>query len=105
MGEQAGSTDYRLRPRAEADLAEIWRYTAHRWSVGQADIYIEAILDAFERLASDPTRGRPTDIRSGYRRYAINAHFIFYRLSPDGPDIVRILHKRMNVDVHLDDPG
>ena len=42
---------YLLRPLAEADLKEIWLYTARLWSVEQADSYIRGFVDAFEGLA------------------------------------------------------
>ena len=32
---------YRLSSRAEADLAEIWVYSAEQWSIEQADGYEE----------------------------------------------------------------
>ena len=38
---------YRLPDRAEADLAEIWDYSAERWIVEQADRYIDALLSRF----------------------------------------------------------
>lgn len=33
---------YRLTPKAEADLEDIWFYTAESWSPAQADRYIDA---------------------------------------------------------------
>lgn len=50
MGVLPEVSDCRLSPRAEADLADIWRYTALRWSTRQADICIEGmdwVLSAF----------------------------------------------------------
>ncbi|MCK9509999.1 MAG: type II toxin-antitoxin system RelE/ParE family toxin [Pigmentiphaga sp.] len=38
-------------PAAEADLGEIWDYTADRWGPGQADSYTDAIRDTCHALA------------------------------------------------------
>jgi toxin ParE1/3/4 len=32
--------EYRLTPRAERDLEDIWRYTTKRWSADQAETYV-----------------------------------------------------------------
>lgn len=96
--------EYRISPRAERDLEEIWRYTESRWSAEQADRYANALIDMIEELAANPERGRRIDdIRPGYRKQAVGSHFIFYRQARPGIEIVRILHQRMNVEAHLAD--
>lgn len=40
-------------------------------------------------------------IRSGYRRYPVERHVIYFRLMPYGIAIIRILHDRMDVFRHL----
>jgi toxin ParE1/3/4 len=93
---------YVLTPRAQADLDEIWNYTARRWNEGQADRYILEIQRAIEIVAHDPQRGRPyDDIRSGYRKYLAGSHFLFFRIVADGIDVVRILHQSMDFERHL----
>jgi len=52
----------------------------------------------------EPHRGRACDdIRPGYRKYHVGRHLIFYRESPEGLEIIRILHDRMDIETHLDD--
>ncbi len=64
--------DYRLSPRADLDLEEIWRYLATRWSAAQADRYADAPIDMMEVLAADPAKGREVeDIGPGYRQQAV----------------------------------
>lgn len=92
---------YRLSPLAEADLEEIWLYTYRNWSLEQADRYHNDIVAAFVDLAAGRTEGRPVDIRQGYRKQAVGAHVIFYRPSGTGIEVIRILHKRMDVNRHL----
>jgi toxin ParE1/3/4 len=94
--------EYRISPRAERDLQEIWLYSEIRWSAEQADRYVGALIDMIETLAAAPEKGRAIDdIRPGYRKQAAGSHFIFYQQARPGIEIVRILHQRMDVQVHL----
>lgn len=92
---------WRLFPLAEADLEDIWLYTFKTWSAEQADIYHNAIVTAFEDLATGRKTGRPVDIREGCFKYPVGAHVVFYRVSRSGVDVLRVLHRRMDVDRHL----
>jgi toxin ParE1/3/4 len=94
--------EVKLTPAAERDLENIWRYTADRWSVEQAETYLDSLLDAMEELADNPSRGRSAeDIRPDYRRQNIGAHVIFYKRATYGITVVRVLHQRMDFDEHL----
>jgi toxin ParE1/3/4 len=90
---------YVLSPAAQADLGEIWDYSARNWGAEQADRYIFAIRSACEALADGSRRGRAIDdIRPGYRKLAVASHFLFYRITGAGMiDVIRILHQRMDV--------
>ena len=95
-------THYVLSPRAQRDLEEIWNYTAGKWGIDQAEIYIRQIQQAVDVVADDPRRGRAcNDIRAGYYKYPTGSHFLFYRLIEGGVDIVRVLHQRMDFEQHL----
>jgi toxin ParE1/3/4 len=93
---------FTLSPRAQADIEEIWDYTVEHWNVGQAEVYLRKIKAAVEAVADDPRLGRSCDeVRAGYRKYPAGSHILFYRPTPDGIDIVRILHQRMDFERHL----
>lgn len=92
---------YRLSPRAEADLEEIWLYTFEHWSAEQADRYQNRIIAALEGLADRSKTGGPVHIREGYYKYPVGSHFVFYRQSDASLDVIRILHQRMDVASHL----
>lgn len=96
---------YLLSPAAQADLGQIWDYSACKWGRDRTDRYILSIRDACDALADGSRHGRPIDaIRPGYRKLAVASHFLFYRISASGlVDVVRILHQRMNVAEHLQD--
>ena len=94
---------YLLSPAAQADLSQIWDYSARNWGEAQADRYILAIRDACAAIADGDKPGRAIDdIRPGYRTLAVQSHFLFYRVADTGLiDVVRILHQRMDVAAHL----
>jgi toxin ParE1/3/4 len=95
-------TRFTLSPRAQADLDEIWDYTAKQWGVEQAEIYVRQIEATVEAVAADPRRGRPCDdIRAGYKKYSTGSHILFFRLTGSGIEIIRILHRHMDFDRHL----
>jgi toxin ParE1/3/4 len=95
-------TRYLLRPRARRDLEEIWTYTARTWGPAQAETYIRQIQHSCGLIADDPRLGRSCDdIRAGYRKIRSGSHFLFYRPTKDGVEIVRILHSSLDFEQHL----
>jgi toxin ParE1/3/4 len=93
---------YILSPRAQADLDEIWDYTAETWGIDQAERYIRLLQHGIEAVAADPRRGSPCDdIRAGYRKYLVGSHILFYRITSEAIDVVRILHSRTELKRHL----
>lgn len=91
-----------LSPRAETDLDEIWDYTADRWGLDQAETYTRALWHRIEAVAAKPAMGQDcSDIRAGYWKIPYGSHVLFYRLTGDGVDIVRILHERMDFERHI----
>lgn len=93
---------YVLNPRARADIEDIWEYTAEHWGVDQAEEYVRMLQQTIEMLALERYKGRPVDdLRPGYRKYPAASHMLFYRLSGDGIEVVRVLHRRMDVERHL----
>jgi toxin ParE1/3/4 len=95
-------TGYVLSPRAQADIDEIWNFTADRWGDAQAERYIRDIRRAIETAARNPRRCRACDdVRPGYWKYPAGTHMIFFRLIDGGIDVVRILHQSMDFERHL----
>lgn len=94
---------YRLTPRAERDLEEIWQYTVQEWSPAQGEKYVASLLNAMALLAKDPSRGRSAEkIRAGYRRRNVGTHVIFYKQTDDSIAIIRVLHQRMDLESQLE---
>jgi toxin ParE1/3/4 len=85
--------------RARDDLLEIWLYTAERWDAEQADRYLDRLDAGINRLRENSLAGADFSIlRPGYRRLTVERHRIFYTVSDERIEIVRILHERMDVD-------
>ena len=81
-----------LRPRAKADLGEIWDYIADD-SESRADVVIDSIEQKLNLLAEQPSMGRMREILSaGLRSFPVGRYVIFYRPLEDGIDVVRVLH-------------
>jgi toxin ParE1/3/4 len=95
-----------LTNAAKADLKAIAIYTQKEWGKNQRNIYLRQIDDTFHILSDKPSTGKLCEeIKPGYRKYPIGSHIIFYRSgNRDCIEIVRILHKRMDADQHLQDP-
>ena len=92
----------RLSPKAQADLDSIWEFTVQRWDIGQADDYMRALGETMKLLTASPHLGRSIeDIREDYFKFPTASHIIFYRVTPGTIEVIRILHKSMDVERHI----
>jgi toxin ParE1/3/4 len=99
---------FRFSTRAEGDLLDIGSYTLRTWGDDQAIRYLGDLEACCQRLADNPTAGRSCDeIRPGLRRMEFGRHVVFYRVSPGGILVSRILHQRMLPERHAteEDPS
>lgn len=94
---------FALTNKAKADLQKIAIFTEQRWGKKQRNVYIKQFDDVFHLLSSAPLTGKSCDfIKVGYRKFPQGSHIIFYRMKNDNLiEIVRILHKSMDYDLHL----
>ena len=93
---------YALSPAAQTDLEEIWDYTVSRWGEAQAARYTRDIQATCEALSGGSLVGLSAeDIRAGYRKIAVGSHVLYYREREGTLEIVRILHRRMDVTRHI----
>ena len=94
--------EYRLAPAAEHDLEAIWKHTAHQWGIEQANRYIGLLTAAFDALAQSPKTAPACDhIRPGYRRWNVERHMIYFRVTHYGIVVIRVLHDRMDAPRRL----
>lgn len=96
--------EYRLRPKARADIEEIWNYTVNNWGERQARNYVSGLRDACIEIAENPLLGKAReDVLSGVRVYPSGKHLVFYFETEYGAEIARILHQRMDIERHPPD--
>ena len=94
--------EYRLTPVARRDLENIWRFTCGLWNAEQADRYVDQFIEAFEVLAGSPRIGATCDhVQRDIRRWPIERHMIYFRITRPGVAIIRILHDRMDARLHF----
>ncbi len=88
---------YGLTPCAEADLEEVWRYTAESWSVAQADTYIRDLVRTFELIASMPMMAREhKEFDPPVRIHLHRSHVVVYVIEGAGVSVVRVLGGRQD---------
>jgi toxin ParE1/3/4 len=90
--------EIRLANSAQLDLLDIWLYESAK-STETADRQIDEITALYENLRDFPEMGRSRDeLFPGYRSFPKGQFLIFYRLIPEGIEIVRVLHGARNLD-------
>ncbi len=88
-----------LTPEARRDLDDIWNYTAGRWDVDQAEAYLRTLDASFQLIAKHPALGRSIDdIRPGYFKFPAASHMLIFCVEKGQVEIVRVLHKGMDVE-------
>jgi len=97
---------FRLSAAADADMRSIAEHTREQWGLEQRDAYIGELFEAFARLAASPEMAAKIDhVRKGYRKFSHRSHVVFFRQSEThGIEIIRVLHKRMDVEAQLASP-
>jgi toxin ParE1/3/4 len=94
---------YKLTDEAREDVRGITRYTLRHWGKRQMLIYRDELEAAFRGLGKDPapaTSRSRDDLLPGCRIIAVGKHFVVYRQSGDGVEILRILHQAMQLSRH-----
>ncbi len=88
---------YRLSPRVLEDLDDVWRYSAERWPIEQADKYIDELVLIFEMIASVPTLARErSEFTPPVRIHTHESHLIIYTISAGSVVILRLLAGRQD---------
>jgi len=87
------------------DLNEIWGFTAKTRDDDQAEAYYRKFVRYFEHLDNGTLRGqRVGGTVKDILRHSVESHVMFYRISRSGDiEIIRGLHKRLDVTGHLPD--
>ena len=96
----------RFTEQADTDLLGIYVYTYSTWNEKQAILYTNGLKEAIDKIANNPERIGMVDrsaVRSGYRSDRYQSHVVFYRIVGNYVEVVRILHKRMDITKQFSD--
>lgn len=85
-------------PAAEGDLIEIYTFIASD-NRAAAWATIELLEQKAAALAATPGIGKARkELRPDLRSLAVGNHVIFYRPSPNGIEVVRVLHGKRDIE-------
>lgn len=92
----------KLSPRSRRDFTFILLYTGKNWGQAQVFVYGDLIDAALEAIRLNPNVGHShPDLPETHRVYPVGSHVIVYRVWDDVIGVVRILHKRMSLPLHI----
>jgi toxin ParE1/3/4 len=96
---------YILSKKAIEDLSTIWNYTFEVWSESQAERYYFMLTDCCQGIADNVISGRKySEISDDLHGTKVGQHIIFYRkFVKNRIEVIRILHNRMDMKLHLDE--
>jgi toxin ParE1/3/4 len=84
-------------PQTEIDLTAIWDYIATD-NPRAADTLLGRIDATFNMLAETPFAGRDrSELRADLRSFPVGNYLIFYIPTPDGVEVVRVMHGRQDI--------
>ena len=93
---------FRLRPAADRDLQNIFRYSVKEWGNDRAERYIRDLDSAFQKLADNELKAtNADDIQPGLHWCRVVSHIVFFKHTDYGILVIRVLHKGMDYRKHL----
>ena len=91
-----------IAPAAKTDLKDIYQYGLRQWGQTQSESYLENIKQQIWTLTEQPLIGVDrSELLSGARSLPIESHTMFYRVTLDTVEIIRVLHGRQDPQRHL----
>ncbi len=91
-----------ISPAAKNDLKELYQYGLRKWGKKQSDNYLEKIKSQLWSLTEQPLIGIDrSELLLGTRSLPIESHTLFYRVSTNALEIIRVLHGRQDPQRHL----
>jgi toxin ParE1/3/4 len=91
-----------LRPKAIADLEDIFKYSVPEFGIARAEQYIRGLNEAFISLAEEPHVANVYGhIKPKLMGFPVVSHIIFFRYTSTQLLIIRVLHKSMDYIRHL----
>lgn len=86
---------YKLNDEAKMDLARIYWHGVQVFGVHQAERYYEVLIQRFSDIAEAPYKYQAVNhIRNNYRRSVCGVESIYYRVTGDAIEIMRVLGRQ-----------
>ena len=91
-----------IAPAAKNDLKDIYQYGLRQWGQTQSESYLSTVKNQFWLLTQQPFMGteRP-ELLPDTRSLPIESHTLFYRVTANRVEIIRVLHGRQDPQRHL----
>jgi toxin ParE1/3/4 len=91
--------EVRQTPAARRDLLDIWEYAASASSADRSDKLLDSLFGSYQRIGEYPEIGRQRSaLASGLRSYVAGSYVIFYAVSVDAVDIIRVVRAERDID-------
>ena len=91
-----------IAPAAQNDLKDIYQYGLRQWGPAQSEKYLTTIKNQFWLLTDQPLMGTErNELLHEIRSLPIENHTLFYRVTANTVEIIRILHGRQDPQRHL----
>ncbi|ARV75640.1 type II toxin-antitoxin system RelE/ParE family toxin [Vibrio campbellii] len=95
-------TRYKLSPAAQTDLIDIRHYTLENWGGAQWTNYFGELKQSMALLASNELIGIDMpELGTGYCRFPLKHHVIYYIRKPDHIVIAAVLGRNMSPAKHF----
>ncbi|WP_353572888.1 type II toxin-antitoxin system RelE/ParE family toxin [Candidatus Albibeggiatoa sp. nov. BB20] len=83
---------------AHDDLDTIWEYIAEN-NPPAATRVLQVLMNKCHTLGENPFLGRQRDeLATGLRSFPVQNHVIFYRITSDNVEIIRVLNTARDID-------
>ncbi len=91
-----------IAPAAQNDLKDIYQYGLRQWGLAQSEKYLATIKNQFWLLTDQPLMGTErNELLPEVRSLPIESHTLFYRVTANTVEIIRILHGRQDPQRYL----
>jgi len=91
-----------IAPAAKNDLKDIYQYGLRQWGRTQSESYLSSIKNQFWSLTQQPFMGTERhELLPDTRSLPVESHTLFYRVTANSVEIIRVLHGRQDPQRHL----
>lgn len=87
-----------FRALARRDIVVQAEHSERRWGKRQTRRYLDELESSIQKLTDNPMRFPEFDPRPGLRRMNSGRHAVFYLVSDDWIEVVRVLHVASDIE-------